>query len=96
MTIDPPPDLAIEIDITSRTHTNIYQSLGIPELWRKNGDHIEINILQDGKYIKVIESKVIPELPIDILIEYLAKSKLLGRNQVMKQFRQWLAIHIFK
>jgi len=28
LTVDPPPDLALEIDVTSRTHPNIYQAFG--------------------------------------------------------------------
>lgn len=32
LTVDPPPDLALEIDITSRTHPNIYEALKVPEL----------------------------------------------------------------
>ena len=32
LTIDPPPDLALEIDVTSRTHPNIYEALRVPEL----------------------------------------------------------------
>jgi len=34
---DPPPDLAIEIDITSRTHFDNYEKLAVPELWRFDG-----------------------------------------------------------
>ncbi|MHC5832369.1 MAG: Uma2 family endonuclease, partial [Nostoc sp.] len=34
LNIDPPPDLAIEIDITSRTRFENYEILGVPELWR--------------------------------------------------------------
>lgn len=32
LTIDPPPDLAIEIDITSRTRFDNYELLAVPEL----------------------------------------------------------------
>ncbi len=46
---DPPPDLAIEIDITSRTQLNNYEALGVPELWRYNGHNLQISVLQDGK-----------------------------------------------
>lgn len=39
LAIDLPPDLALEIDVTSRTHPSIYETLGVPELWRfKNGN----------------------------------------------------------
>jgi Uma2 family endonuclease len=30
LSVDPPPDLAIEIDVTSRTHPSIYEALGVP------------------------------------------------------------------
>jgi Uma2 family endonuclease len=33
LTIDPPPDLAIEVDVTSKTGLDAYQGLGVPELW---------------------------------------------------------------
>jgi len=46
LTIDPPPDLAIEIDITCRTHFDNYEKLGIPELWRYNGTELEIYIMK--------------------------------------------------
>ncbi|WP_343277732.1 Uma2 family endonuclease [Kamptonema sp. UHCC 0994] len=52
LTIDPPPDLAIEIDITSRTQFNNYESLGVPELWKYNGQKLQINVLQDRKYVE--------------------------------------------
>jgi Uma2 family endonuclease len=44
---DPPPDLAIEIDLTSRTQFNNYEALGVPELWRYNGRNLQISVLQD-------------------------------------------------
>ncbi|MEJ1936279.1 Uma2 family endonuclease, partial [Nostoc sp. NIES-2111] len=62
--IDPPPDLAIEIDITSRTRFNNYQALKVPELWRWNGSRLEINVLVDGVYIQTNQSRSFPNLPI--------------------------------
>jgi len=89
--IDPPPDLALEIDITSRTHFNNYQVLGVGELWRFNGTELEINILQEGQYITVHESPHFPNFPLrDIIPHYLEWSKREGRNKVMKAFRSWV------
>ena len=88
---DPPPDLAIEIDITSRTHFNNYEALGVPELWRYNGRKLEISILQDGKYVKGDISLQFPNFPItDVIPQYLAQSKIAGRNVAMKAFRAWV------
>ncbi len=52
LTIDPPPDLALEIDVTSRTHTNIYASLGVGELWRFEKGKLQIYVLENNKYIE--------------------------------------------
>ncbi|QIR35775.1 Uma2 family endonuclease [Tolypothrix sp. PCC 7910] len=91
LTIDPPPDLAIEIDITSRTRFNNYEVLGVPELWRWNGNRLEINVMINGKYVASTASAVFPNLPIaQIIPEYLIRSKSEGRNATMKAFRAWV------
>lgn len=85
---DPPPDLAIEIDITSRTQLNNYEALGVPELWRYNGHSLQISVLQDGKYIQSDRSFQFPNFPIAHLIpQYIEQSKTAGRNVAMKAFR---------
>jgi len=57
---DPPPDLAIEIDLTSRTHFNNYEKLGVPELWRFNGKSLAIHVLENGVYIQSQASRQFP------------------------------------
>jgi Uma2 family endonuclease len=95
LTVDPPPDLAIEIDITSRTRFNNYQVLGVPELWRWNGKKLEINILVNGKYIESNNSRIFPKLPIvQVIPEYLKRCKTDGGNATMKAFRAWLTKNI--
>ncbi len=91
LTIDPPPDLALEIDITSRTHPSIYQALQVPELWRFEQGKLQINLLQDGVYVESTESLNFPNLPlIDIIPQYLEQSKTAGRNVTLRAFRQWV------
>lgn len=34
LSIDPPPELAIEVDLTSKTQLEAYEGLGVAELWR--------------------------------------------------------------
>ncbi len=87
---DPPPDLAIEIDITSRTKLNNYEAL-IPELWRWNGTNLDINILVESNYIKSDKSRIFPNIPIlDLIPQYLSMSKTVSRNAAMKAFRAWV------
>ena len=91
LTQDPPPDLALEIDVTSRTHPSIYAALKVPELWQFEKGKLQINLLQNGSYVVSEESKNFPDLPInEILPQYLERSKTAGRNSVIKAFRNWV------
>ncbi|MFM6200402.1 MAG: Uma2 family endonuclease [Dolichospermum sp.] len=93
LTIDPPPDLALEIDITSRTHLNIYQGLKVPEVWRFENGILQINVLQDGVYVESKSSLNFPDLPlIAVIPQYLEKSRTIGRNATLKAFRSWVNI----
>lgn len=91
LTVDPPPDLAIEIDVTSRTHPSIYAALGVPELWQFNQGTLQIHVLQGDRYTLVAESPNFRGFPLaSVLPHYLAESKTVGRNKVLKAFRQWV------
>ena len=51
--VDPPPDLAIEIEITHSAldRIGIYGALAVPELWRFNGQTLRVLLRQDdGSY----------------------------------------------
>ncbi len=91
LAIDPAPDLAIEIDITNRTHFDNYEVLGIPELWRFDGKILEIWVLIDDCYHISEKSRQFSDFPIRQLIpDYLAKSKIEGRNTAIKAFRRYI------
>ncbi|MBC1219375.1 Uma2 family endonuclease [Nostoc sp. UCD121] len=49
---DPPPDLAIETDVTSKTTLDAYEAIGVPELWVYDSGNLSIYLLRDGTYIK--------------------------------------------
>ncbi len=91
LTVDPPPDLALEIDVTSRTHPHIYQALGVPELWLFENDKLQINVLQDGQYIESEFSQNFPQFLLkEVIPQYLNRCKTEGRNKTMKAFRAWV------
>ncbi len=95
LSVDPPPDLAIEVDITSRTKFNNYEALRVPELWRYNGRKLQINVLQEGKYLESDTSYNFPNLPIgEVIHQYVEQSRIIGRNSTMKTFRNWVRAHI--
>ena len=91
LTLDPPPDLAIEVDLTSRTYPSIYAALKVPELWQFNRGQMQIKVLIDEAYVEVTERPNFHGLPlIEVISAYLQQSQTIGRNQVMKSFRQWV------
>ncbi len=87
--VDPPPDLAIEIDITSRTAFDNYQVLGVPELWKYNGKKLQINVLRSGIYIQSQTSDLFPNLDVGSIIpDLLLLSKTQGRFAAIQQMRE--------
>lgn len=91
LNIDPPPDLVIEIDVTSKTQLDAYLALAVPEIWRYENDKLQINIWQDGKYIESVISPNFPNLPIaEIIPQFVEESRILGRSPTLKKFRQWV------
>jgi Uma2 family endonuclease len=97
LAVDPPPDLALEVDITSRTHPDTYAALGVPELWRRAGQTIRIYQLQNGQYVEVDKSPTFPDWTLQAEIpNYMAQSQVEGRNRAMRAFRQWVREKIEK
>ena len=88
---DPPPDLVIEIDLTARTRFHNYARLGVPELWRYDGNALEIHVLRQGHYVLSAQSRHFPAVPVaDVLHRYLEQSRSLGRTAIMRTFRAWI------
>ena len=88
LTVDPPPDLAIEIDLTSKTQTEAYAALGVPELWRYDDDRLKIEVLQEGQYVAVAESPTFPGWPIaEMVNDFVARSREVSRSQALREFR---------
>ncbi len=91
LTVDSPPDLAIEIDVTSPTQISAYQTLGVPEIWRYENGKIQIYLLQSGKYI---EPKISPTFPRFTVIEeisrFLEMSRTIGTSRALRDFRKWV------
>lgn len=95
MSVEPPPDLAIEIDLTSRTQLENYQILGVPELWRYGKQGLQINVLQAGKYIESDSSPTFPNTPIiELVNQYVQQSQVSGRTQAIQAFRNWVRDNI--
>ncbi|WP_413163521.1 Uma2 family endonuclease [Capilliphycus salinus ALCB114379] len=89
---DPPPDLAIEIDIThsSINKLELYAALGVTELWRYNGQTIKFYHLQNPNYQESEFSLTFPFLSSLELTPFLEQSKITGEITLLKTFRTWV------
>ncbi len=92
LTVDPPPDLAIEIDITSSSlnRVNIYAELGVTELWRFDGKDLFIHVLENGNYQLKQYSQILPVLEKSQLLNFLNQRGKVGENRLLRAFREWL------
>lgn len=91
LTIDPPPDLVIEVDLTSKTQLDAYEALGVPEIWRYENNQLEINVLENGKYVASEISLIFPNLPIvEAISQYCEQSQTVGTSQTLRLFRKWV------
>ena len=61
---DPPPDLAIEIDVASTTTLNAYEAIGVPELWIYANRTLKIYLLHGEHYIQSNTSPTFPSTPL--------------------------------
>ena len=89
---DPPPDLVLEVDITSPSDRRlpIYALLGVPEVWRYDGYSLELLGLENDEYVPIKNSLSFPTLPAAIIVEYVQKRSLLGESKTLKEFRAWV------
>lgn len=89
---DPPPDLALEIDLTSKLLNRfpIYARLGIPEIWCYEQGKLRIYQLESGQYNEVEQSSIFPMLSIRQLPELIESYRLEGRRALRRAVRQWV------
>ncbi len=91
--VDPPPDLAIEVDITSSSldRMEIYAELRVPEVWRYDGQKVTMWQLQpDGRYQPCEASLNFPGLrPADVE-RILELGWSMPKRQWASELREWV------
>jgi Uma2 family endonuclease len=91
---DPPPDLAVEIDVTASSldRLGIYAALGVPEVWRLEGNELYFLVLQkNGAYEEAPTSRSFSFLSPGDLLPFIRKARKVGdENAVLRQFRLWV------
>jgi Uma2 family endonuclease len=87
---DPPPDIVVEIDITSESLGKfpIYASLGVPEIWRYDGHTARFYGLAGDDYREVSESRFLAGVTPAALAGALEQSKTTGQTAALRAFRR--------
>jgi Uma2 family endonuclease len=95
MDVTPPPDLALEIDITSPSLSKepIYAALGVPELWRHTGKSLHFFRLSEGSYIEIDHSALFPFLTPGAVQRVLLQGELTDVTTMTEEFRVWVNAH---
>ena len=94
---DPPPDLVVEVDITSPSASKlpIYARLGVAEVWRHDGDRLAVLGLRQedevGHYAKIPESALLApaRVPGESLTRFVEEGLTSGRPAWTRRVREW-------
>jgi Uma2 family endonuclease len=86
--IYPPPDLAIESDVPSKTTLDIYGAIGVPEVWIYSQKQLQIFTFQQGDYQLTENSLIFPSLPLKNMIPDLVQEAIQkGTSKMLRKLR---------
>jgi Uma2 family endonuclease len=88
--VDPPPDVAVEIDLStdSARKFHIYAALGVPEIWTYDREAVRFFRLSRGRYTESTSSQFLPGLSGPFLAEAIEMSKTIGQTKALRAFRR--------
>ena len=94
LTIDPPPDLVIEVEITTSAIKKLalFAAIGAPEVWRHDGKRLFIHRLREQQYEDAQQSTAITGLDIAMAETVLAKRFDQGETALIRSFRESLSL----
>jgi len=93
LTRDPPPDLVLEVEISRSflDRLNICARLGVPEVWRWDGQTLRVVVLgSDGEYVASERSPALPFLRVADLVPFLRPDPTQSETKLLRTFRVWV------
>jgi Uma2 family endonuclease len=92
LSTDPPPDLIIEVDLTSPSTNRfaIYKNLGVPEIWRYLGEAVQFFQLQSGEYVICEYSATFPIVSSEIITQFLQMAQTEDDMTIIDALRVWV------
>jgi Uma2 family endonuclease len=91
--MDPPPDLAIEVEVSRRlgARAKVYARLGVPEIWKYDRVQLKMLVLQkNGQYKVVDRSPTFPHVTPHELADWLRTGLDRYDGEWLKEVRSWL------
>ena len=69
----------------------IYAALGVPELWRYDGEHLRVFSLgEDGQYHPCDRSPTFPAVPLEKIEQFVAESRGAEETSWAREVRAWV------
>jgi Uma2 family endonuclease len=94
----PPPDLAVEVEITNSilNKLSVYASIGIPEVWRFDGERLTVLRLgPDGTYRAVPASVELPQITPDEVVRWVLDPEALEDHGAWGlRLREWVRAEV--
>uniref|UniRef100_UPI00333FE7F9 Uma2 family endonuclease n=1 Tax=Prochlorothrix hollandica TaxID=1223 RepID=UPI00333FE7F9 len=88
---EPPPDLVIEIDVSSYTDVADYAPYGVPEVWIFRRSGLAIYQLQGSGYEPAIASRFFPDVKLGAIVtDTLDRAAIDGSGTALRHLRQSL------
>jgi Uma2 family endonuclease len=89
--VDPPPDLAIEVDLTSITDIHDYIPFAVPEVWIYQRQHLRIYRFEQGQYAEQQTSQIFPAIAVQTLIpQFVERAWAIGSSAALREFEEVL------
>lgn len=93
LSVDPVPDLAIEVDVSRPSHEKleVYAALGIPEVWLFDGQSLRVYELgADGEYAMRDDSLNLPGFPLNVVAEWIDRALDTDETSWAIAFQEWV------
>ncbi|MBA3414027.1 MAG: Uma2 family endonuclease, partial [Chloroflexia bacterium] len=89
--VDPPPDLVVEIDVThsSLEKLGLFAAFRVPEVWRYQGDRLDLRLLSGDSYVRSDASNALPGVTADEVARLVREIKGASRIAWLRRVRAW-------
>lgn len=88
---DPPPDLVLEMEVSRSAIDKLalFASMGIPEVWRMDGESVAIHVLDGDRYADAAASRALPVLTAAVVTRFLGLSRTLPSPDWFRAVTEW-------